>query len=265
MKPKDTWDAGDLYEQYVGRWSRLIAEKFLGWLSVPQEKEWLDVGCGTGALTKVIIDKARPRAVTGIDSSSAYVTLAERRIADPRAIFKVGDAQSLPVDSASADVGVSGLVLNFVPEPSLAVRELARAVRPGGVVAAYVWDYAGRMEFMRYLWDVAVALDPSAIELDEGRRFPLCAPGPLAELFAGSGLEDVEVGAIDIQTRFADFDDLWIPFLGGQGPAPGYVMSLDENRRGLLRDELRSRLPIKKDGTIDLGARAWAVRGIIAE
>ena len=138
---------------------------------------------------------------------------------------------------------------------------MARAVRPRGVVAAYVWDYAGKMELMRYFWDAAIELDRAAFELDEGRRFPLCQPGPLTALFTQAGLRDVQVRSIDVPTRFRDFDDYWTPFLGGQAPAPGYAMSLNEERRGALRDRIRAKLPIASDGSIELIARAWAVRG----
>jgi len=148
-----------------------------------------------------------------------------------------------------------------VPQPQRAVAEMARAVRPGCVVAAYVWDYAGKMELMRYFWDAAVALDAAAIELDEGRRFPICQPTPLSELFAQAGLSEVEVRPIDVSTDFRDFDDYWSPFLGGQGPAPGYAMSLSEERRAELQERIRSELPISKDGSIHIIARAWAAQG----
>ncbi len=262
MERKDVWGAGDFYESYVGRWSRLVAREFLSWLSVPAGMDWLDVGCGTGALTQVILETAMPHAVRSVDPSAGFIEYAKSQIASPLASFEVGDAQSLPVNPGSFDVAVAGLVLNFVPEPSGAVAGMTRAVRPGGVVAAYVWDYAGKMELMRYFWDAAVALDPAAFDLDEGRRFPLCAPKPLAELFAHAGLRAVEVRPIDVRTRFRDFDDYWFPFFGGQGPAPGYALSLSEDRRNTLRDRIRSLLPVvAPDGTIELIARAWAVSG----
>jgi SAM-dependent methyltransferase len=178
-----------------------------------------------------------------------------------RASFVVGDARALPIETASCDAAVSGLALNFVPEPARAAAEMARVVRPGGVVAVYVWDYTGKMELMRYFWDAAIALDPAARELDEGPRFPICAPGPLRELFTRAGLRGVEVRAIDVPTVFRDFDDYWSPFLGGQAPAPAYAMSLSDAGRNALRDRIRAHLPIGADGTISLTARAWAVRG----
>jgi SAM-dependent methyltransferase len=258
---KDTWAAGKLYEPYVGRWSRLVAKDFLAWLAAPPDQNWLDVGCGTGALTELILQQARPRSVKGMDPSAGFVEHARAHVNDSRAAFEVADAQSLPLETGRFDAAVAGLVLNFVPEPALAVSEMARAVRPRGVVAAYVWDYAGKMELMRYFWDAAVALDQAAFELDEGRRFPLCQPAPLTALFTQAGLREVEVRPIDIPTRFHDFDDYWTPFLGGQAPAPGYTMSLSEERRGALRDRIRAKLPVATNGTISLIARAWAVRG----
>lgn len=260
-KGKDVWAAGNLYEPYVGRWSRLVAGELLAWLQVPAQKDWLDVGCGTGALSETILQHAQPRSVKGIDPSAGFVEHAKAHVRSPAASFEVGDAQSLPAGAKQFDAAIAALVLNFVSQPPRAVAEMARVVRPGGTVAAYVWDYAGKMELMRYFWDAAVALDGAAVELDEGRRFPLCNPAALAGLFTQAGLQSVAVRPIDAPTRFRDFDDYWSPFLGGQGPAPGYAMSLSEERRGVLRDRIRASLPIAQDGSINLIARAWAVRG----
>ena len=238
-----------------------MARTFLEWIAVPGRSDWLDVGCGTGALTQMIVDRADPRSVRSIDPSPGFVAYAKAHVTGGCATFEVGDAQALPIETASVDAAVAGLVLNFVPQPHRAVAEMARTVRHGGVVAAYVWDYAGEMELMRRFWDAAATLDPATLELDEGRRFPICAPGPLANLFTQAALDDVEVRAVDIPTVFRDFDDYWSPFLGGQGPAPGYAMSLDETRRAALRDQIVSRMPVDADGAIRLRARAWAVRG----
>ena len=225
---KDVWASGDAYEPYVGRWSRLIARQFIAWLRVPR-------------------------------------AFARHKVTNPRATFQVGDAQILPVADNSFDATVAGLVINFVPDQAKAVREMARATRSGGIIAAYVWDYAGEMQMMRRFWDAAVALDPSAISLDEGRRFPVCRPEPLASLFQHAGLGGAEVRSIDAATIFKDFDDYWTPFLGGQAPAPGYCMSLSEDRRAALRDRIRASLPTSDDGRIHLIARAWAVRGTVLE
>jgi SAM-dependent methyltransferase len=260
---KDVWASGDAYEPYVGRWSRLIARQFIAWLRVPPEKVWLDIGCGTGALSQVILDSASPRDVMGVDPSDGFVSFARHKVTDQRATFQVGDAQNLPVADGSFDATVAGLVINFIPDQAKAVREMKRATRSGGIVAAYVWDYAGEMQMMRRFWDAAVALDPSAIPLDEGRRFPVCHPEPLASLFQQAGLGRVEVRSIDTPTIFKDFGDYWTPFLGGQAPAPGYCMSLSEDRRAALRDRIRASLPISENGSIHLIARAWAVRGAV--
>lgn len=258
---KDVWAAGDLYEPYVGRWSRRVAREFLNWLAVAKEKHWLDVGCGTGALTQTILEQANPKSVIGVDSSPGYIAYAKARTPSSRARFEVGEAQALPIATDSVDAAVAGLMLNFVPVPLPVITEMARVVRPGSWVAAYVWDYAGKMELMRYFWDEATALDAGAIDLDEGRRFPICDPAQLRELFTETGLTDIAVRPIDVATDFPNFNDYWSPFLGGQGPAPGYAISLTEDRRHLLRERIRARLPIASDGSIHLIARAWAVRG----
>jgi SAM-dependent methyltransferase len=255
------WAVGRAYEPYIGRWSRLVARELVAWLEVAGGAAWLDVGCGTGALGQTVLEAADPATVLGVDPSERFVAYARAQLADARARLVVADARRLPVGDHRFDAVVSGLVLNFVPDPALAVREMARATRPGGRVAAYVWDYAGRMELIRRFWDAATAIDPAAARLDEGGRFDLCRPDPLARLFQDAGLAEVEVRPIEVPTRFRDFDDYWHPFLGGQGPAPAYAMALDEERRSVLRDEVRRRLPVAADGSIALVARAWAVRG----
>ena len=261
----DVWTAGDAYEAYVGRWSRRVAEAFLTWLEPPAGWRWLDVGCGTGALSAAVLARADPEQVTGVDPSEGFLAEARKRIADDaRATFHAGDARSLPLPDGAFDAVVSGLAINFVPEPDRAVAEFVRVLTPGGLAAAYVWDYAEGMEMMKRFWDVAAELDPAAGELDEGRRFPLCRPEPLRQLWTDAGLTDVAVRPIDIPTVFTDFNDYWGPFLGGQGPAPGYAMSLSAERRDALRDRLRETLPAGADGSIALTARAWAVRGTAA-
>jgi SAM-dependent methyltransferase len=258
----DSWDSGDAYEPYVGRWSRLVAREFLGWLAVPPARRWLDLGCGTGALAESILTLAAPDEVVCVDPSPAYVAFARDRLTDPRVRHEVGDAQALQTASAAFDAVVSGLVLNFVSEPVRALSEMVRVVRPGGLLAAYVWDYAEGMQMMRHFWDAASALDPGARELDEGRRFPLCKPEPLTNLFQTAGLKKIEVCAIEVPTVFRDFEDYWSPFLGGQAPAPGYVMSLSQERRAALRERIRATLPTNPEGEHHLIARAWGVRGV---
>lgn len=254
------WGRGDPYERYVGRWSRRIAPLFLDWVDAGPGRDWVDIGCGTGALTAEIADGQAPASVVGVDPAEGFVAAARERLGE-RARIVTGEAGALPLPDASVDVAVSGLVLTFVPDTRAATAEAARVTRPGGLVAAYVWDYAGRMDLMRRFWDAATALDPEAAALDEGRRFPLAHPDALAALFSDAGCAEVATTAIDVPTVFAGFADYWEPFLGGQGPAPAYAMSLDAPARDALRARLDTTLPREPDGSIALVARAWAVKG----
>lgn len=256
----DAWSKGDAYERYVGRWSRLVADEFLDWLDLPSSLRWLDVGCGTGALTAAIWEKCQPAELIGIDPSEGFLAKARMRL-QGHATFHVGNALDIPLPGSSVDVVVSGLVLNFVPDTALALAQMRRTAMAGGTIAAYVWDYADKMELMRYFWDAAVELSDAARELDEDNRFPLCHPDALEVAFREARLSAIRVKPIDIATRFSDFDDYWTPFLGGQGPAPAYAMSLDESSRNQLRDRIRQRLPTESDGSISLVARAWAIQG----
>jgi SAM-dependent methyltransferase len=259
----DTWERGSPYERYVGRWSRQLAPLFLSWLNIPAGRSWLDIGCGTGALCAAIMDRCSPSSVAGVEPSDGFLETAKANLAGGAALHR-GSATAIPFGDASVDVVVSGLVLNFVPDQRAALLEMARVTRSEGTIAAYVWDYAGKMELIRYFWDAAIALDSDAAKLDEGVRFPLCRPEALGKHFASVGLDEVEVIPIDIATPFADFDDYWRPFLGGQGPAPAYAMSLDETARARLRDRLRTNVPTNADGSISLTARAWAARARVA-
>ncbi|HET6413141.1 MAG TPA: methyltransferase domain-containing protein [Anaeromyxobacter sp.] len=254
----DAWEVGARYEAYVGRWSRAVAREFVRILRTSGGR-WLDVGCGGGALVQAILEQAVPESVVALDRSLGFLRYARTRAG---AAFHAADAQALPFSSGRFDAVVSGLVLNFVGDPGKMVEEMVRVARPGATVALYVWDYAGRMEMIRHFWSAAMALDPGAAALDEAARFPICAPGPLRALFEAAGVSRVTVGAIDVPTVFRDFDDYWMPFLGGQGPAPGYVASLGKGRQIALRERVRSALSHASDGSIPLRARAFSVHGI---
>ncbi|MEV0324394.1 class I SAM-dependent methyltransferase [Streptomyces sp. NPDC050658] len=256
----DVWAAGTAYERYMGRWSRLVAAEFTAWLGRADGLRWVDVGCGTGVLSALVADRCRPRWTVGIDRSEGFVGAA-RNAAPPSACFAVADAMALPVRDEACDVAVSGLALNFLPSATAAVAEMTRTVRPGGLVAAYVWDYADGMGFLRRFWDAATGVDPAAAALDEGERFPVCRPERLGAVWADAGLVDVSTESIEVPTVFADFADLWEPFLAGQGPAPGYVSALAPAERDRVRDAFGAAVPRRPDGSIALTARAWAVRG----
>jgi SAM-dependent methyltransferase len=260
----DTWERGNPYERYVGRWSRRVAPEFLAWLQVPSGRRWLDVGCGTGALCAAIVDGCSPSSVTGVEPSEGFLKTAQENLAG-RAELHQGSAMAIPLPDAAVDVVVSGLVLNFIPDQRGALREMARVTSRGGTIGAYVWDYAGKMELMRFFWDAASEIDPGAAKLDEGVRFPMCRPEALRALFVDAGLDKPELTQIDITTSFENFEDYWQPFLGGQGPAPAFAMSLDEGTRARLRDRVEARIPAQSDGRISMVARAWAIRASVVK
>ena len=259
----DVWSSGEHYDASVGRWSRLIAADFIGWLDRPPGARWLDVGCGTGALAETALSAADPAEVVGVDPSPEFIARATAAIPDPRARFEVGDARALPVEDGRFDVVVSGLMLNFVPERTAVLREMGRAVGPHGLVATYVWDYVDGMQLMTAYWDTALDLDLVDPPTHEAVRFGFCRPEPLRTMFAAAGLTDVAVREIVVPTVFADFDDFWSPFLGGTGAAPAHLATLSPDEQAALRDAVRAQLPTADDGSIALTARAWAARGTV--
>lgn len=255
----DAWSAGDSYERYMGCRSREIATKYLDWLAAPQGADWLDVGCGTGALSAVILDKCNPDSIHGIEQTEGFVAHANATIPDDRARFSVGDAQDLDVETNSVDVVTSALMLNFVPDKQAVLKEMQRVAKTGGMISFYVWDYPGvGVGFIDAFWHAAAELDEKAAELDEGKRFPFCTREGLGELCEDAGLQSVIVEPIEINCHFPTFEDFWQPFTLGAGPAPGYCMSLEEPQR----DELKSLLmqKIGSERGIVMPARAWAIK-----
>jgi len=255
------WSGGSAYDGYVGRWSRLVAAEFVPWLGMPAGASWIDVGCGTGELTRSILRLAAPSKVISLDPSAGYLDHARATTTDPRVEFRQGNDQDVRSIGIAAGAVVSGLVLNFVADPIEALRAAAEVTVPEGLIAAYVWDYAVGMTMMRHFWDAAVEEDPAAISKDEGARFGICAPGALKAAFETAGLLDVVNRPIEVTGSFENFDEYWTPFLTGEAPAPGYLASLPAERQANLREIVRSRVPIATDGSITLTCRAWAVRG----
>jgi len=255
----DAWSAGESYERYMGRWSRMIAAGFLRWLDPPADADWLEIGCGTGALTEAILRTASPRSIVATDRSSDFVEHARAAISDARVSLGVADALRLPAADAAVDVAASALVLNFIPDRVAALKEMRRTLRPGGLLSFYVWDYpGGGMGFIDAFWKAAAALDDAAAELDEGLRFPFCTPAGLTAMCREAGIGDASVEAIEVTTEFPDFEAFWRPFTLGAGPAPGYCISLPDDRRRRLKERLGATLGA--DGPIRLPARAWAVK-----
>jgi ubiquinone/menaquinone biosynthesis C-methylase UbiE len=254
----DAWSAGRSYDEYMGRWSRGIAMSFVGWLDQPASLDWLDVGCGTGALSATVLGHCAPRSLVGVDPSDGFVQHARISVADDRARFDVGTAEQLPLDDDQIDVVTSALAYNFVPDRAAALRELRRVARPNGTISFYVWDYpGGGVGFIDVFWKAAATLDDAAAALDEADRFSFCTSDALHAEVAAAGCADVEVEAIEAPTTFADFDAFWGPFTLGAGPAPGYLASLSADDQDRLQRRLRTELG---EGRIDLTARAWAVR-----
>ncbi len=245
----------------MGRWSRQLALRFVSWLRIPGSVHWLDVGCGTGALTNAICSHASPASVLGCDPAEPFIEYARKHSQDVRASFVVAGAGGLPGRAEGYGSVTSLLALNFFPDSEAALLEMRSLTASQGTVSACVWDYGGRMEFLRCFWDTVAVVDSTARELDEGERFPLCRPEALADLFRAAGLSDIRCEPIEIPTEFASFDDYWLPLLGGTGPAPSYVASLEADRCATLARKLEQALPRRPGGTIALTARAWAVRG----
>ena len=257
------WRAGDEYDAFMGRWSESVAADFVPWLHVPSRARWLDVGCGTGRLTRIIDRGASPASIVGIDPSSGFVQTGRANYGGQGVQLLVGDGQRLPFSDWVFDAAVSGLVLNFVSEPERLVAEQIRVVRPGGTIGWYVWDSTDRMEFLQRFWTVAIELDPAAADVYERIRFSSRQQDALRSVAESTGLDLVKVRAIDVPTIFVGFDDYWKPFLGAQGPSPAYVAGLSDASRRRLRERLRSSLPVNEDGSIPLEARAWAVQGTV--
>lgn len=261
--PQDAmFSAGDAYERFMGRWSRQLAPLLVRFAGVRDGDAILDIGSGTGALAAAAATAAPSSAILGVDPSAGYVAFAQGRHGSALVRFEVGDAQQLRLADARFDRTLSLLVLNFVPDSDKAMKEMVRVTRPGGVVAAAVWDYGEGMEMLRVFWDAAVALDPAVDARDE-RHMPLCRWGELAGLWRSHGLGDVTEEPLTIESRFSSFDDYWSPFVQKQGPAGAYVAALSPDRREALRLRLRQRLLGEgPDRPIVLSARAWAVRGV---
>lgn len=258
----DAWSAGQSYEHYMGRWSRMVAAEFLNWLDPPMSADWLEIGCGTGALTSAILRECAPKSVLATDASEDFVGHARQTIEDPRSSFKAATAQNLPAEDKSVDIVTSALVLNFVPDRHEALIEMQRVLGPGGILSFYVWDYpGGGIGFIDAFWKAAASLDPKAADLDEGTRFPFCTAEGLAAMCSGAGLADAKIAPIEIVTEFPDFEAFWHPFTLGAGPAPGYCMSLSDDHRDALKTRLAEHLD--QDGPVRLTARAWAMKATV--
>lgn len=219
----------------------------------------LDVGCGTGVLTRTLAGMTRRAEIVGIDPVATFVEYARGQAKEARVSFDVGDAQALPYPAASFDCALSCLVFQFIPDAPKAAREVRRVTRPGGTVAACTWDARG-LEMTALFWDVAVELDPAA---EAKRRRPFGQPGQLTELWQSAGFREVEEQPLEITMDFASFEDYWRPQETGVGPTGAHVATLDPAQRAALRSGLETRLRARgAPGPFSLRAKAHAVRGL---
>jgi len=254
----------DAYEQMMGRWSRKLAPQFIAFAARHNPATILDVGCGTGNLTIALASHFQEAKVTGVDQSQPFIEAARSLAAkNGRLVFDEGDATELPFADDSFDATLSLLVVNFIPDAERAVREMVRVTKPGGIVAASVWDYPGGFSIVRVFADTAAVLDPSG-EAYRAKQFSARFTGAdeLASEWMRLGLRDVEQTTLMIRMEFESFDDYWKPWLGGQGTAGAYVTRLNEDKRSRLEHLLRlAYFGGRPDGRRSFTAAAWAVRG----
>ena len=251
----------EAYDRFVGRYGGELARALIAAAGVRRGGRALDVGCGPGALTAELVAVLGAEQVTAVDPSEPFAEACRRRL--PGVRVEIASAEALPFPDAAFDYALAQLVVNFMADPPTGVRELCRVTRPGGCVAAAVWDYAGEMTLLRRFWDAAVALDPSAAARDEGRCMPYCSPATLAGLWSAGGLAEVSVSEAVVAARYDGLDDLWQPLETGVGPAGAYVTTLSPDRRAALREELGSRLGVGAE-PFRLTARAWVAVGTVS-
>jgi len=256
----DHWNNAKAYDRFMGRWSRQLAPKFIDWLGVPSNSAWLEIGCGTGALTSAICEKTNPVSVVALDTAPEFVDYCSKHLAYASLRVIQGTMDSLPLRKGGYDAVVSSLVLNFLPNTVESLKKMKSVCSSRGFIAACVWDYSKGMEFLRLFWDAAGSVDPNAASLDEGVRFPLCNPDALKAAFQKAGLNNIEVDSIAIPTLFSNFDDYWSSLSEGTGPAPSYVATLSPAKREALVSCLKSMTGSGENSPIKLQASAWAIK-----
>jgi SAM-dependent methyltransferase len=251
----------EAYDRYVGRYSRQLARELIAAAGVRGGQRALDVGCGPGALTAELAALLGADHVVAVEPSPTFAEACRQR--NPGVRLEIAPAEALPFEDDAFDAALAQLVVNFMTDAHAGVREMRRVTRPGGTLAAAVWDYAGEMTLLRRFWDAAVALDPDAEANDESRSMRFCTPDGLHELWTTTGLADIDVGSATVTAAYDGFEDLWQPIEVGVGPAGAYTVSLARDRRLALKDEVRRRLGVG-DEPFELSARAWIVTGRVA-
>lgn len=251
------FDNGAAYEDYMGKWSQLAGEHFIDWLAPASGARWLDVGCGNGAFTEMLVARCAPAAVHGVDPSAEQLGFARQRPALAAAQLQTGDAMALPYADNVFDIAVMPLVIFFVPEPARGVAEMARVLAPGGIAAAYAWDMHGggfpynalRLAISELGYSVPAPPSPEASRLDV-----------MQALWQEAGLTAVQTTVIEVQRTYSSFDDYWRIVLGG--PSVGATLAtMAPADADKLKAQLRASLPTAADGSITYSARAHAVKG----
>jgi SAM-dependent methyltransferase len=255
----------DGYDQYMGRWSRRLAPLFLDFAGAADGERIIDVGCGTGSLTFLIPARANISTIEAIDYEEQFIEALRRRNSDHRITAIQGDACALPVSENQFDRALSMLVLHFVSDPDQAVSEMLRVVRPGGIVAATVWDTFGGMPSQRIFWDTIAAIEPSAL----ARRGlalvrPMTFPGEMTRAFVGAGLQQITEATLTIRMEFAKFDDYWLPLINGQGTLAAFLSTLPDGVPEKVQASVRrAYLCDQPDGPRSFASVAWAVKGMV--
>jgi ubiquinone/menaquinone biosynthesis C-methylase UbiE len=251
--------AAETYDRFVGRYSYGLTDALVQAAGIAPGSSVLDVGAGTGAGTVRLVELVGPERVVAVDPSEHFLVGLRARF--PQVDARLASAESLPFTDDSFDAAVAQLVVNFMSDPDAGVAEMRRVTRPGGFVAASVWDYPGEMTLLRVFWEAAAELDADRVrDVDERTRMRFGRQGELEELWRRVGLEDVEGGEITVAGDYESFDDLWEPFTRGVGPAGRYAAQLDPERQAALKEEFRRRLSVP-DGAFQLSARAWFAIG----
>lgn len=248
------------YERFMGRWSRAVAADFLRWIEPPRDAKWLDVGCGGGILTEALLDLCEPASVIGVDSSNAQVEQAARGPAGARATFQQADAMNLPFSDGSFDIVASALVINFIPDPLRGLEEMLRVTAPGGMVAAYVWDFTRELSPSGPLRQAMRAFGAEVPAVPGTAHSSLPA---LHSLFAHGGMDSIRSTTVDVTLAYADFEDFWDAQTPGYSPTTKIINSMKEVERRRLKRTLREALSIGPDGKIEYAARANFIRAAV--